>query len=322
MKTLTLTGLVVAGILFAAGSGVIGNTDQDSASKPSCCAAKSAATTVMATTTQEKGTTPSCCSEKEAGCCSEKEAATTLVTTEGKSDESCGGSCCASKASATTLVTTPATQEKTCDGSSCDANGSCCSDSKATQTVSTEEDATEGVCPVTLAMSKLPTLAYAVGEQRVCCENMAGELAKKESAAVHYVVADKTFEDKTEAMKALVDTTESMVNTYVTPKTCEVSGTTTVAGKSCSCPVETEARSKAVEAAVAKVAMKYMVDGQEAACGNCASARSKETGKPVEFVVAGKATTCEMTARLNLSRAKYQAAVEAVVALEKNESVE
>lgn len=332
MKTLTLTGLLVAGVLAAAGSGVIGQTDTKSADSDHVCPAQLAAMAKAAKASDEGA---SCCSasaqqfvtaevqEKSCGgCCSEKAEASTLVTTEVPQEKTCDGSscdasggCCSEKAKATTLVTTEAKQEKTCDGSSCEAGGGCCSE-KASAVVA-EGDATEGVCPVTLAMSELPTMVYAVGEQKVCCEKMAGELAKKESDSVHYVVAEKAYDTKPEAMKALVEKTETMVNAYVAPKKCSESGNTTIAGKTCSCPVETAARVEAVESAVKTVSMKFVVDGQEAACGNCAAARSKETGKPVEYVVAGESTTCEMTARLNLARAKYKAAVEAVVAAEK-----
>lgn len=334
MKTLTISGLVIAGILFAAGSGVIGRTADETADKKGACCSTEAGETHYATTgTQEKEACGSCCSAS-----SEK----TLVTTEAKPEGCSGESCCSAKPAAT-LVTTDV-QEKACDGSSCDASGSCCSEkseatlvttdvqekacdgqgcdasggccSEKAETVSTDGDATEGVCPVTLAMSKLPQLVYTVGEQRVCCESMAAELANKESSEVHYVVVDKTFEDKGKAMTALVDSTEAMVNAYISPAKCEVSGNTTIAGKTCSCPVETAQRTKAVEEAVSGVAMKFVVDGQEAACGNCAASRSEATGKPVEFVVAGQSTTCETTARLNLARAKYKAAVEAVVAVE------
>lgn len=364
MKTLTLTGLLVAGVLAAAGSGVIGQTDTKNADSDHVCPAQRAAMAKAAKASGEGASCCSasaqqfvtaevqekscggCCSEKAeastlvttevaeekscdgsscdagGGCCSEKAKATTLVTTEAKQEKTCdgssceaGGGCCSEKAEAATLVTTEAKQEKTCDGSSCEAGGGCCSEKAST--VVAEGDATEGVCPVTLAMSELPTLVYAVGEQKVCCEKMAGELAKKESDSVHYVVAEKAYDTKPEAMKALVEKTETLVNAYVAPKKCSESGNTTIAGKTCSCPVETAARVEAVESAVKTVSMKYVVDGQEAACGNCAAARSKETGKPVEYVVAGQSTTCEMTARLNLARAKYKAAVEAVVAVEK-----
>ena len=349
MKTLTITGLVVAGILFAAGTGVIGKTDDTAQSTQekscsSCCAAKKSADTQVVATAAKVGEKPACCSQEAAtlvsvpatqekscdgascdasgSCCADKAAATMVTTDAAPQEKTCdgsscdaSGSCCADKAA--TLVTTDAAAKKTCDGSSCSAGGSCCADKDAIMVTTTEGDASEGVCPVTLAMAQLPQLSYTVGEQQVCCEKMAGDLATKEAAAVHYVVAEKTFETKQAAMTALVDQTESMVDAYIKPKTCEVSGATTVAGKACSCPVETAARTKAVEEAAKLVSMKYMVDGQEAACVNCAGARAKETGKPVEYVVAGQATTCEMTARLNLARAKYKAAVEAAVALEK-----
>ncbi len=48
-----------------------------------------------------------------------------------------------------------------------------------------------------------------------------------------------------------------------------------------------------------------------------AATLAKSSGAKKEFVVAGEKTCCEMTARLNLARAKYKAAVEALATIGK-----
>ena len=58
--------------------------------------------------------------------------------------------------------------------------------------------------------------------------------------------------------------------------------------------------------------MCYSVDGEQATCSNDAETKAKEKNVPVEYHVGDQKTPCHMTARLNLARAKYQAAVAAI----------
>lgn len=281
MKTLSISALIVAGFLAAAGSGVIGGIGAQTGSQE-----------------KEQAKSGSCCANKSTQVAAKTE----------------GGSCCASQQ----VLATTEVQEKSCDGAGC-ASGSGCCQGKGQTLASTQESAQEG-CPVTAAMAKLPKMTFAVAEESTCCDKMAAELAEKHSAPIHYVVAEKKFADKAEAMAALAEETETFVTAFVQPKKCEVSGNVTVAGKACSCPVEGEARTKLVAAAVEKVGMKYMVNGEVAACSDCAAAMAKEHSAPIEYVVGEEKTQCPVTARLNLARAKYQAAVQATVTTEKSAS--
>jgi hypothetical protein len=144
-------------------------------------------------------------------------------------------------------------------------------------------------------MEKLPKMTFAVASEKVCCAEMADKLAAEHNAPVRYVVADKEYQCKQSAMAALVEQTESFV-----------------AGTSTSCQVQAEQRATAVKSAVDRVTMCYSVGGEQTTCSNDAEAKAKEKNVPVEYVVGDQKTTCSMTARLNLARAKYQAAVSAV----------
>lgn len=202
--------------------------------------------------------------------------------------------CPASKT--TTVVTASTTTEKT------DCPGAC--------------EKTCSTCAVSTAMKALPKMTYAVGTESTCCSEAAAELAKKSGEPIHFVVGDKKFTDKTEAYTALVDSTESFVNAYVTPAKCEKSGTTTVAGKSCGCCVEAGKRTELVSAAIKDIKMSYKVGDKEACCPNAAAALAKETGAATHYVVNGEETPCSLTARMKVATAKYEAAVKAITAAE------
>ena len=200
--------------------------------------------------------------------------------------------CTKCPASSTTTVAKTSTDEKTC----CDKEGSC------------------STCPVSIAMAKLPKMTYKVGTEATCCSKAAGEMAKKASAPIHYVVGKKVFEEKEKAYVSLVESTEAMVKEFMTPKKCEKSGTTTIAGESCGCSVMAGKKAELVKAAADKVTVSYKVGKETCNCPTHAGELAKKSGEKMTYVVAGEETCCSMTARLNTARAKYKAAVQALVA--------
>lgn len=195
----------------------------------------------------------------------------------------------------------------------------CCAAFVNAQETSAEKPAAEckGECPIAKAMGNLPKMTYKVGDEATCCSESAATLAKKASKPIHYVVAKQTFESKEKAMVSLVETTEKYVSTFITPCKCDASGSTKIAGKACNCPVEAGKTAELVKAAAAKVSMSYAVGEKTCHCPNEAATLAKTSGAKKEYVVAGKKTCCEMTARLNLAHAKYKAAVEALASAEK-----
>lgn len=169
-------------------------------------------------------------------------------------------------------------------------------------------------CPINAAMKLLPKLTYQVGTESVCCPTAAAELAKKNEAPVQFVVAKNVYEDESKAKLALVEETEKFVAKFAAPQTCKVSGKTTVAGKEVCCPVSAAQTVTLVKAAMDKVNLTYLVGDKECSCPNEAKAIAADTKAPTFFVVAGEKTSCSLTSRLSLARAKYKAAVEAIVA--------
>jgi hypothetical protein len=170
-------------------------------------------------------------------------------------------------------------------------------------------------CAVTTAMAKLPKMTYRVAGEETCCSKSAEAMAAgKEDASIEYVVGEHSFETKQAAYTSLVEQTESMVNDFVTPCKCEVSGVTKIAGTECSCPMKAGKTSEIVQAAIKDIGMTYAVGEETCSCPNKAKAMAKAAGTQATFVVNGEKTSCEMTARLNLARAKYRAAVVAMAA--------
>jgi len=178
--------------------------------------------------------------------------------------------------------------------------------------------ACDGACPISVAMGKLPKMSYRVGTESTCCAHSAESLAKESSEPITYVVAEETYEDKTEAYTALVEETEAYVNAYITPKKCSKSGKTTVAGKACGCTVEAGKRAELVSAAVKKVKMSYKVGDEEVCCSKMAADLAEKTGETTHYLVAGEETSCDLTARLKLAIAKYEAAVQAISSADKS----
>ncbi|MGE0480467.1 MAG: hypothetical protein AB7Q17_08340 [Phycisphaerae bacterium] len=83
----------------------------------------------------------------------------------------------------------------------------------------------KGSCSSKLAMSKgscnvkgkdvaydLPAVIYQVGDKKVCSEPEALELAKGDASKVQFVVGEKTYATKTEAMDAYAATLDSFLN--------------------------------------------------------------------------------------------------------------
>ena len=212
----------------------------------------------------------------------------------------CGATACAKTACGTTACGTAPCAASACAATACaTAAGKDCQD-----------------CPVTAAMKALPQLIFAVGEEKTACPKAAAELAQKSSAPIHYLVADKSYAKECEAKVALAEATEQFVAAFAEPKQCKESGKVTVAGKQLCCP-DTAAQTAAVaKAAMDKVEVTYLVGEKECHCAVEAEKLSKESGDPTVYVVAGESTGCSVTARLNLARAKYKAAVLAVLQAE------
>ncbi len=189
-----------------------------------------------------------------------------------------------------------------------------CDAAKCTATTcsATQCDSAKG-CPIAAAMERLPKLTYAVGETKIGCPKEAAKVAKESGGHIHYCVADQEFDSEPEAQAALLEATEKFVADFAKPSTCPKSGQLTLAGQAQSCEKTAAHTAELMQGAMDKVKFTYLVGEKECNCPVEAGRISKETGKDKLFVVGEEKTPCEKTARLNLARAKYKAAVEAML---------
>jgi len=270
----------------------------------SCCSGEKAASTgekscetCPSTKLTSQGESKSCCSGEKATSTGEKSCEacpSTKLTTAGEG-KPCG--CAEGTCTGACEESTVATSAHGADGATC--TGSCGADCKD--------------CPITAAMKNLPQMTYLVGTEKVCCPKAAGELAKKSDAKIQYVVADKTYDTEGNAKLALVEATEQFVASFAKPKVCEKSGSITVAGQKACCEGSAEQMAKIAKKAMDKVSLTYQVGEESCHCPVEADKLAKESGDVKLFVVGEEKTACNVTARLNLARAKYKAAVMAVV---------
>ena len=130
-------------------------------------------------------------------------------------------------------------------------------------------------CPIDAAMAKLPKMTYEVAGEATCCSASAASLAESKSAPIHYVVGEDKFETKQAAYTSLIEKTEAMVEDFVTPCKCEVSGTTSIAGTKCNCPVKAGETAELVKKAVEGVQLSYAVGDEVCNCPTHAAALAK-----------------------------------------------
>ncbi len=182
------------------------------------------------------------------------------------------------------------------------ADEECCDEGKCT-----------GTCSVAAAMEQMPKMTYKVGEESTCCSASAEKLAEETDNPVLFVVEEKEYTDKMEAMTSLADASEKFVNNFVTPHTCDVSHTTTLAGKKMPCSDSAKAMAKLMKDAMSEVSMVYKVGDESCHCPVEAKQLAEKSGAKTEFVVDGESTCCSVDARVKMAQAKFKAAVQALV---------
>jgi hypothetical protein len=279
-----------------------------------------------------------------------------------KQDEECTASCshgktCCQEQKPEVLVSIAGRQDdEKCCQDQCSTGGSCCQKGETTSTVAVKQDGHCSQCPASCksgectdcpggeamvstekhqdqcaegktccmaeAMKKLPAMTYKVGTETTCCSATASKMAEKSAAAIHYVVASEEFECKEKAYTALVEKTESFVTAFVNPAKCQASGQTTVCDKSFACSDAAAKQSEVVVNAIKDIKVGYQVGGKKAGCINCAKTMAEKENAPIEYVVNGQSTKCELHARLMAAQAKYVTAVKALTTTETSVSSE
>lgn len=191
----------------------------------------------------------------------------------------------------------------------------------ATETAAVEK-AVCSACPITAAMGKLPQMAFLVGEEQCHCPKKAASLAEKSNTPIRFAVLDETFDSEADAKLALIEATEEFVANFGEPHVCSVSGSTTIAGETTQCSKTAAKMASLVKDAMKQVHLSYKVGDEVCHCPNKAASLASQSGEKKLFVVGEECTGCEMTARLNLARAKYRAAVEALLEAQQQASTE
>lgn len=217
---------------------------------------------------------------------------------------------------------------------------SCCAGATAAKAVATDGKSCSGeksACSAALAKAgaNTPKMTYKVGEKSTCCPDEAQKLAGGDAKLVKFVVADKEYSDKSEALTAYGKLLDEHLGQITTVKYA--------VGKECmSCPVsagelakkegkkveyrlasfnfsDKEAADKAAKSArdaADKVSMKIMVGDQTYSCPTMAAAAAKTCGRTVEYVIGETRTPCNTTAQVELAKARIEAALAAIATVD------
>jgi len=188
-----------------------------------------------------------------------------------------------------------------------------------------------GACPVQAALASMPAMKYRVADETVACPKTAEEMAIKKNTTITYVVGEKTYAKKGEAVVALASLLETEVANLVSVQTAgaksggcshadhvHANPTATpvaykVGGMEVADKAKAEKAAKLAADAVGAVKLSYKVGDDKFCCDKMAGVKAKETGKSVTFVVGDEETCCQDMAKLLLAQARVKAAVEAAV---------
>ena len=190
---------------------------------------------------------------------------------------------------------------------------------------------------VNVTLASMPAMTYCVGDFETRCSKSAQAKADETKQSMTFVVGEKTYDNKGEAMVALTGLLDSEAKTLATVRfavgdkcfACPVSARGVaqdsgakikyrVAGFDFDDQATAKTVAKAVAEAAGKVAMTYKVDGKPTACAQTAKACGS---KQLTYVVGDAETRCEATAKLSLAEAKIRAMIEAAAASLPTESL-
>ena len=178
---------------------------------------------------------------------------------------------------------------------------------------------------------KMPRMSYKVGDKEVCCSSEASELAKGDKSKIQFVVAGKSYGNQGEATDALATALDGFMNEVTTVKYA--------VGDNCvACPnaakemaskdnkkvqyrvasfnfekqEDAEKAVKVAKDAAAKIEMKMMVGDKCYQCPMSAGDAAKKENKTVEYVVGETKACCDKEAKVNLAKARIDAAMKAM----------
>jgi len=229
----------------------------------------------------------------------------------------------ASAGKATCPLTAKAGKKASCRSAA--GAGSCCA------TAGASKAACKDACQDTMA-KYVPSILYRVGEFQTSDETLAAHRARTKGRTVAYMVGDKSFGSKVEAVKACTAVIEENLAEILTVRyavgaecvSCPNAAKSLAAqkgkpvliqaaGRTFDCPTKAQAAIAKATAAIKQVNMTYRVGNKELHCPKEAKSVATGSGEKIEYAVGGECTGCEVTAKLLLARAKMRAALSAAL---------
>lgn len=164
----------------------------------------------------------------------------------------------------------------------CSATQAKCESSKA--------NLTKGTCTVNgkEVAFDMPAMKYRVGDKTLCCDKMALEAAKGDEKAVKFVVGDKSYDSKAEAMDAYAAVLDGFLKESMSVKY--------VVGDECvACPMTAKSLAEKNNAKVKYRVASYTFEDQAKA--DAALARAREAVEKVGKEKGSCSSSCSATAQ-------------------------
>jgi len=176
-----------------------------------------------------------------------------------------------------------------------------------------------------------PTLHYKVGDKTTCCPKEAEKLAEADEGQIRFVLGEKEFASRSEAMSAWQAALEQYLARLQTVRyavgdqcvACPTAAQTLakesggkvkfrVASYAFAERDKAEAAAKAAQEVAEKVQLTCVVDGQKYTCEKEAGQACEKTGKKCEFLVGQTKTSCPVSAKVELAKARIEAALKVI----------
>lgn len=282
----------------------------------------------------EKAAVEAKATEAKSGCCAK--AAATTVADKTESADAKSGCCAHAKAAAVAAkdsgcphaahATTVAAATETAAPKS-----GCCKSATATTVAAKSESGCAKSCSKTLAAVKatMPKMVYRVGDTDTCCYETASKLSSEQGKSMHYVVADKVFEDHAEAGEYLAEQLENEIKEMTTvqfvaggkamhcPVTAKAvadkSGESMmyrVGGVDFGCDKKAEMVAQQIKEKLSTVKSTYVVGDKTFCCDKMAAEAAKSSGEEIIIKVGDKTAHCPIEAKVLAAQAKIDTIVE------------
>lgn len=179
--------------------------------------------------------------------------------------------------------------------------------------------------------ASIPVMLFDVAGERIGCPKTAVATAAEKNCAVKYVVDDKVYEDKAEALKAQADLLDKYLDTVLSVQyavgddvTC-CPQTAAAKAKECGKPVcyrmtgytfkdqtSAEVAAKNARTAADALKMEIAVGDKKFDCPVEAAEAAKQCGQEVDYCVGTMRTTSEIVAKIQLDLEKIKAAIDKI----------